>query len=134
MSWKGLSSALIILFYSNLSFAEVSGWEWFERSQSSVRQFNFEASFVVIKPNQVDSYRWVHGVQNEAEIEQLMPLEQSGVEILRRNQMVYYIAPEKTPLATNSGTIKELPALLYRDIESIKALYDAVPGQPNCCV
>ena len=61
MGWKGLSSALIILFYSNLSFAEVSGWEWFERSQSSVRQFNFEASFVVIKPNQVDSYRWVHG-------------------------------------------------------------------------
>ena len=128
MGWKGLSSALIILFYSNLSFAEVSGWEWFERSQSSVRQFNFEASFVVIKPNQVDSYRWVHGVQNDSEIEQLMPLEQSGVEILRRDHMVYYIAPEKTPLATNSSTIKELPALLYRDIESIKTLYDAVPG------
>ena len=89
MGWKGLSSALIILFYSNLSFAEVSGWEWFERSQSSVRQFNFEASFVVIKPNQVDSYRWVHGVQNDSEIEQLMPLEQSGVEILRRDHMVY---------------------------------------------
>ncbi|MCA1931243.1 MucB/RseB C-terminal domain-containing protein [Rheinheimera sp.] len=128
MGWKGLSSALIILFYSNLSFAEVSGWEWFERSQSSVRQYNFEASFVVIKPNQVDSYRWLHGVQDHSEIEQLMPLEQSGVEILRRDQMVYYIAPEKTPLATNSSTIKELPALLYRDIESIKTLYDAVPG------
>lgn len=128
MSWKGLSSALIILFYSNLSFAEISGWEWFERSQSSIRQYNFEASFVVIKPNQVDSYRWVHGVQNNTEIEQLMPLEQSGVEILRRDQMVYYIAPEKTPLATNSSTIKELPALLYRDIAAIRALYDAVPG------
>lgn len=128
MGWKGLSSALIILFYSNMSFAEVSGWEWFERSQSSVRQFNFEASFVVIKPNQVDSYRWVHGVYNNSEIEQLMPLEQSGVEILRRDQLVYYIAPEKAPLATSSSTIKELPALLYRDIESIKTLYDAVPG------
>jgi negative regulator of sigma E activity len=128
MSWKGLSSALIILFYSNLSFAEISGWEWFERSQSSIRQYNFEASFVVIKPNQVDSYRWVHGVQNNTEIEQLMPLEQSGVEILRRDQMVYYIAPEKTPLATNSSTIKELPALLYRDLAAIKTLYDAVPG------
>lgn len=128
MSWKGLSSALIILFYSNLSFAEISGWEWFERSQNSIRQYNFEASFVVIKPNQVDSYRWVHGVQNNTEIEQLMPLEQSGVEILRRDQMVYYIAPEKTPLATSSSTIKELPALLYRDIAAIKTLYDAVPG------
>lgn len=128
MGWKGLSSALIILLYSNLSFAEVSGWEWFERSQSSVRQFNFEASFVVIKPNQVDSYRWVHGVYNNSEIEQLMPLEQSGVEILRRDQLVYYIAPEKAPLATSSSTIKELPALLYRDIASIKTLYDAVPG------
>jgi negative regulator of sigma E activity len=128
MGWKGLSSALIILLYSNLSFAEVSGWEWFERSQSSVRQFNFEASFVVIKPNQVDSYRWVHGVYNDSEIEQLMPLEQSGVEILRRDQLVYYIAPEKAPLATSSSTIKELPALLYRDIASIKTLYDAVPG------
>ncbi|MDF3127010.1 MucB/RseB C-terminal domain-containing protein [Rheinheimera sp. 1928-s] len=128
MGWKGLSSALIILCYSSLSFAEVSGWEWFERSQSSVRQFNFEASFVVIKPNQVDSYRWVHGVHNDSEIEQLMPLEQSGVEILRRGEMVYYIAPEKAPLATSSSTIKELPALLYRDIESIKTLYDAVPG------
>jgi len=128
MGWKGLSSALIILCYSSLSFAEVSGWEWFERSQSSVRQYNFEASFVVIKPNQVDSYRWIHGVQQNSEIEQLMPLEQSGVEILRRDHMVYYIAPEKTPLATNSSTIKELPALLYRDIESLKTLYDAVPG------
>lgn len=128
MSWKGLSCALILLWYSSLSFAEVSGWQWFERSQSSVRRFNFEASFVVIKPNQVDSYRWLHGIQNDAEIEQLMPLEQNGVEILRRNQMVYYIEPEKTPLATNSSTIKELPALLYRDIELIKTLYDAVPG------
>jgi sigma-E factor negative regulatory protein RseB len=128
MGWKGLSSALIILCYSSLSFAEVSGWEWFERSQSSVRQYNFEASFVVIKPNQVDSYRWIHGVQDNSEIEQLMPLEQSGVEILRRDHMVYYIAPEKAPLATSSSTIKELPALLYRDIESIKTLYDAVPG------
>lgn len=128
MSWKGLSSALIILLYSSLSFAEVSGWQWFERSQNAVRQYNFEASFVVIKPNQVDSYRWVHGVQNDSEIEQLMPLEQSGVEILRRDQMVYYIAPEKAPLATSSSTIKELPALLYRDINSIKTLYDAVPG------
>lgn len=128
MGWKGLSSALIILCYSHLSFAEVSGWEWFERSQSSIRQYNFEASFVVIKPNQVDSYRWIHGVHRDSEIEQLMPLEQSGVEILRRDQMVYYIAPEKTPLATKSSTIKELPALLYRNIESIKALYDAVPG------
>lgn len=128
MSWKGLSCALIILCYSSLSFAEVSGWQWFERSQSSVRQYNFEASFVVIKPNQVDSYRWLHGVHNNSEIEQLMPLEQSGVEILRRDQMVYYLAPEKQPLATSSSTIKELPALLYRDIESIKTLYDAVPG------
>lgn len=128
MGWKGLSSALIILCYSSLSFAEVSGWDWFERSQNSVRQYNFETSFVVIKPNQVDSYRWIHGVQNDAEIEQLMPLEQNGVEILRRDHMVYYIAPEKTPLAVSSGTIKELPALLFSDVAAIKALYDAVPG------
>jgi sigma-E factor negative regulatory protein RseB len=128
MGWKGLSSALIILCYSGLSFAEVSGWDWFERSQNSVRQYNFEVSFVVIKPNQVDSYRWVHGVDNNSEIEQLMPLEHSGVEILRRNQMVYYIAPETAPLATHNSSIKELPALFFPEIENIKALYDAVPG------
>ena len=45
MGWKGLSSAFIFFCYSGLSFAESSGWEWFERSQSAVRQYNFEASF-----------------------------------------------------------------------------------------
>jgi negative regulator of sigma E activity len=128
MGWKGLSSAFIFFCYSGLSFAESSGWEWFERSQSAVRQYNFEASFVVIKPNQVDSYRWIHGLQNDSEIEQLMPLEQNGLEILRRDHLVYYFAPEKTPLATSSSTIKELPALLYSDAASVKTLYDAVLG------
>ncbi|WP_337841779.1 MucB/RseB C-terminal domain-containing protein [Rheinheimera sp.] len=128
MHWQGVCCAFILLTFSGLSQADDSGWTWFQRCQQAVRQYNFEASFVVIKPNQVDSYRWLHGVQGDDELEQLMPLEQAGLEILRRNDKVYYFAPERSAMATNNQSIKELPALLYQDLDRIQQLYDAVAG------
>jgi len=128
MTWQGVCGAFILFTFSSLSQADESGWEWFKRCQQAVRQYNFEASFVVIKPNQVDSFRWVHGVQGDVELEQLMPLEQAGLEILRRNDKVYYFAPERSAMATSNHSIKELPALLYQDLQRIQQLYDAVLG------
>lgn len=128
MNWQAFFCAFILLSSPTFCFATDSGWGWVERSQQAVRHYNFDASFVVIKPNQVESFRWVHGVHEGVEIEQLMPLEQAGLEILRRGDKVYYFAPDKSAMATTNHSIKELPGILFQKLAQVQRLYDAVLG------
>lgn len=108
--------------------ADEAGWTLLERVQQSVRQRNFDTSFVILKGNQVESYRWLHGREQDAEIEHLIPMFAEGVDILRRNGQVYYLLSERPSLITHSQNIKELPALLYQDLSRLRQLYNAVPG------
>lgn len=113
------------------AIASDAGWALFDRVQQSVRQHNFDTSFVVVKSGQVDTYRWVHGRDEQDEIEHLVPLDADGVDILRRNDVVYYLLSDRPALVTQSRSIKELPAVLYEDMARIRQLYDAVPGSSS---
>lgn len=108
--------------------ADEAGWELLERVQQSVRQRNFDTSFVILKGNQVESYRWLHGREQDAEVEHLIPMFAEGVDILRRDEQVYYLLSERPSLITHSQNIKELPALLYHELSRLRQLYNAVPG------
>lgn len=111
--------------------ADDAGWDLFKRVQQSVQQHNFDASFVVLKGGQIETYRWLHGRSDGAEIEHLVPMFAEGVDIIRRGEQVYYLLSERPSLVTHSRTIKELPALLFEDIAHIRTLYNAVPGSSS---
>ncbi|WP_333608174.1 MucB/RseB C-terminal domain-containing protein [Arsukibacterium sp.] len=121
----------LLAFVMPAALASDAGWALFDRVQQSVRQQNFDTSFVVVKSGQVDTYRWQHGRDEQDEIEHLIPLDAEGVDILRRNNVVYYLLSDRPALVTQSANIKELPAVLFEDSQRIRQLYDAVPGSSS---
>ena len=128
MQFSGFCSALILVVFSAGVSAEQGAWALFDKVQHAVKQYNFDTSFVVLKGNKVDTYRWLHGKTDEQEIEHLIPLDTSGVDILRRNSLVYYLLTDRPPFVTRSSSITELPAVLFESRATIEKLYHAVAG------
>ncbi|MEH8016184.1 MucB/RseB C-terminal domain-containing protein [Rheinheimera muenzenbergensis] len=128
MRFTGFCSALILVSLSAAASAEQTAWDLFDKVQHAVKQYNFDASFVVLKGTKVDTYRWLHGKTEQHEIEHLIPLDTSGVDILRRDALVYYLLADRPPFVTRSDSIAELPAVLFEPRANIEQLYHAVAG------
>jgi sigma-E factor negative regulatory protein RseB len=128
MRFSGVCSAIVFVIGSAWAQAEQTGWELFDKVQYAVKQYNFDTSFVVLKGGKVDTYRWLHGRTDEQEIEHLIPLDTTGVDILRRDELVYYLLTDRPAFVTHSSSIRELPALLFESKENISHLYNAVAG------
>lgn len=128
MRFYGFCSALILVSLSAVATAEQGAWALFDKVQHAVKQYNFDTSFVVLKGSKVDTYRWLHGKTDQHEIEHLIPLDTSGVDILRRDALVYYLLADRPPFVTRSNSIAELPAILFEPRANIEQLYHAVAG------
>lgn len=110
-------------------------WQQFERTQQAVRKFNFDVSFVQVRPNQLITYRWLHGIHEQSgslsvplELERLLLQDGVGTDTFRRGDKVYYAAPDAPVIVTQNDSIKELPAILFEPLPIIQQLYDIVPG------
>lgn len=117
------------------AFASEDGWKLLKHSQQAVKTFNFDVSFVQQKANHVTTFRWLHGFHQgtgalgmQTELEQLMAQDGVGTDTFRRNNVVYYAAPDAPVIATLNSSIKELPAILFKSPEVLAKLFDAVPG------
>lgn len=131
MKWLFGICCIVALSILQPAHADETGWALFNKVQQSVRQHNFDVSFVVLKGGQAETYRWLHGRDGEAEIEHVIPMFADGVDIVRRNQQVYYLLAERPSLIINSDSIKELPALLFENPTRFRKLYDAVAGSSS---
>lgn len=130
MRFQGFCCAIVLLF-SSVVQAETAGWTLFNKVQNAVKEYNFDASFVVLKGSQVDTYRWLHGKSDQQEIEHLIPLDTNGVDILRRNDSIYYLLSERPAFVLSGHTITELPAILFESQAKLAVLYNAVPGSSS---
>lgn len=126
---------LSCLLLSISAAASNDGWLQFERSQQAVKKFNFDVTFVQMRSNQLNTFRWLHGVHQasgslpvQTELEQLIPQDLVGADTFRRNDRVYYSSLGNSLLVTVNQSIKELPAILFQSQSNIMKLYDAVPG------
>lgn len=126
---------LSCLLLSLSAAASNDGWLQFERSQQAVKKFNFDVTFVQMRSNQLNTFRWLHGVHQasgslpvQTELEQLIPQDLAGTDTFRRNDRVYYSSPGNSLLVTVNQSIKELPAILFQSPNNIMKLYDAVLG------
>lgn len=128
MRFSGVCSAIVLVVFSTWAQAEQAGWALFDKVQQAVKQYNFDTSFVVLKGSNVDTYRWLHGRNDELEIEHLIPLDTSGVDILRRGEQVYYLLTDRPAFVTHSHSIPELPPLFFESKDKIQRLYNAVAG------
>jgi negative regulator of sigma E activity len=126
---------IVVLLLALPAAANSDGWLQFERSQQAVRQFNFDLTFVQVRANQINTFRWLHGVHQaegslsvKTELEQLIPQDLAGTDTFRRGDRVYYSTPDSPVQVTINHYIKELPAILFHNQLEIMKLYDAVPG------
>lgn len=131
MRLVGLCSAMLFVVVCFGAQAEQAGWALFDKVQYAVKQYNFDASFVVMKGGKVDTFRWLHGRSDEQEIEHLIPLDTSGVDILRRDELVYYLLTDRPAFISRSDNIAELPALLFAPRDVVSNLYNAVAGSSS---
>ena len=104
-----------------------------ELLSQSLRQLNFNTSFVVVKNNQAEPYHWLHGVSqgnidNEpVELEILALLNGPRRDILRVGSTVSYIEPEYAPYSIASEQISgPIPAIFGRDISVLENNYHFV--------
>ena len=118
-----------------------------ERLSQSLRQSNFNTSFVVVKNNQADPYHWLHGIaenqlsesenEGESEIEKveleiLALLNGPRRDILRVNNTVSYIEPEYAPYSIHSEQISgPIPTVFGRDISALEQNYHFVSVGKN---
>lgn len=126
---------VVLLLLAFPATASNDGWLQFERSQHAVRHFNFDLTYVQVRANQINTFRWLHGVHQAdgaipvtTELEQLIPQDLVGTDTFRRGDRVYYATPDSPILVTLNHYIKELPAILFHEQLEIMKLYDAVPG------
>jgi len=109
-----------------------------ERLSQSLRQVNFNTSFVVVKNNQAEPYHWLHGIvenkveegeeaKEPVELEILALLNGPRRDILRINNQVSYIEPEYAPYSIESEYISgPIPIALSQDISTLEKYYHFV--------
>ncbi|WP_405128084.1 MucB/RseB C-terminal domain-containing protein [Pseudoalteromonas sp. PB2-1] len=95
----------------------------------AVHTRNFDASFVVVKGQAMEPYRWLHAKQGDIELEHLSLLNGAGLEMVRVNDHVTYFEPHSEPYSVKTDSIAgPIPEVLFKDIERLSAHYDFVLG------
>ncbi|MBQ4831930.1 MucB/RseB C-terminal domain-containing protein [Pseudoalteromonas sp. MMG010] len=95
----------------------------------AVHSRNFDASFVVVKGNSMEPYRWLHAKQGDTELEHLSLLNGAGLEMVRIDNQVTYFEPQSAPYSIQTDAIAgPFPEVLFKNIESLTPQYDFVLG------
>ncbi len=106
--------------------------QWLMRLSHAMRTLNFNTSFVVVRNNRAEPYRWVHGNIEEQELELITLLNGPRNEAIRVNNKVSYLEPNKPPFSVTSEHISgPIPPALFGDIEKLSLSYDFVQVGKN---
>lgn len=137
--------SLLISFSAISADAEIAK-ESFKQLSQSLRQLNFNTSFVVVKNNQAEPYHWLHGIieqssaenENEpattqsTELEVLALLNGPRRDILRINDTVSYIEPEYAPYSIKAEQIVgPIPTVFGQDVSVLENNYHFVSVGKN---
>ncbi|WP_371188393.1 MucB/RseB C-terminal domain-containing protein [Thalassotalea maritima] len=103
--------------------------QWMQRLSNAMRTLSFDTSFVVVRNNRAEPYRWLHGVQGEQQIEFLTLLNGARSESVRLNSTVSYFESDKPPYSVRSRTIRgPVPAALFTDVDKLQQTYHFILG------
>lgn len=108
--------------------SERRGEEWFDRMQHALRSLNFDASFVHVRGQRIEPYRWLHGLSDSGqEVEVLMGLNGPEYRALRHNNYVSYYHSVGSPYRMRSTVLNgPLPAGFYEPFARMRNAYNVV--------
>ena len=101
---------------------------WLKKLSLSLKQLNFNTSFVVVKNNQAEPYHWFHGINESGEeLEIISLLNGPRRDVLRKGDVVSYIEPELPPYSIATKQISgPIPTVFRGDMSLISNSYDFV--------
>lgn len=104
------------------------GAQWFDRMQEALRGLNFDASFVHVRGERIEPYRWVHGVsENGIEVELLAGMNGPEYRALRHNNHTSYYHSLGTPYSMRASVLNgPIPAGFFHPYERISNAYHVV--------
>lgn len=116
------------LFAQQQDGAEEVAQAWLEKMAWSLRNLNYQISFVLLYPNgDFEPYTWRHGLVDGQEMEHLSLLNGPGREIVRVADKVSYFEPNVPPYSLKSEVINgPIPAEFFRQPQSLTQGYDFV--------
>ncbi|WNC69410.1 MucB/RseB C-terminal domain-containing protein [Thalassotalea nanhaiensis] len=101
--------------------------QWLQRLSNSMKTLNFDTSFVVVRNNRAEPYRWLHGIENNRELELITLLNGPRKEAIRIDNVVSYFESDHSPYSVNNNSISgPIPAALFGDIEKLQLIYDFI--------
>lgn len=104
-----------------------TAFQWLERLSHSMRNLNFDTSFVVVRNNRAEPYRWLHGKIDDQELEVITLLNGPRSEAVRINSKVTYFESDQAPYSIDSGIITgPIPAALFSDVNKLQHTYTFV--------
>lgn len=104
------------------------GTQWFETLQHALRALNFDATFVHVRGDRIEPYRWLHGVsENGVEVELLAGMNGPEYRALRHNDHVSYYHALGTPYSMRADILDgPIPVGLFHPFERISDAYHVV--------
>ncbi|NMP17676.1 MucB/RseB C-terminal domain-containing protein [Thalassotalea sp. Y01] len=104
--------------------SKATAQQWMERLNQAMRTLNFDTSFVVVRNNRAEPYRWLHGIKEGEQLELITLLNGARQEAIRYNSTVSYFEPDRVPYSVQSNTIRgPIPASLYTDYSLLQQTY-----------
>ncbi len=104
-----------------------SALQWVQRLSSSLKELNFDTSFVVVRNNRAEPYRWLHGVEENNELELLTLLNGPRKESIRIDNNVSYFESDNPPYTVNSSAISgPIPRAFSGNVEKLQQSYDFI--------
>lgn len=104
------------------------GAQWFDKMQQALRELNFDASFVHVRGERIEPYRWLHGVsENGVEVELLAGMNGPEYRALRHNDHVSYYHALGTPYSMRANILNgPVPAGFFQPFDYISSAYHIV--------
>lgn len=101
--------------------------QWLQRLSHSMKTLNFDTSFVIVRNNRAEPYRWLHGIENNRELELITLLNGPRKEAIRIDNVVSYFESDHSPYSVNNNSISgPIPAALFGNIEKLQLIYDFI--------
>ncbi|SFC21679.1 MucB/RseB C-terminal domain-containing protein [Pseudoalteromonas denitrificans] len=99
------------------------------KMSETIHHNNFNASFAVVKGNNMEPYRWLHGISGNNELEHLSLLNGAGLEIFRMNDQVTYFEPQSEPYTIIAKHISgPIPDVFFQDVTLLESAYNFTLG------
>lgn len=101
--------------------------QWIERLSLSLKNLNFDTSFVVVRNNRAEPYRWLHGVDSDKELEIVTLLNGPRKESIRIENVVSYFESDNPPYSVFGSSITgPIPSAFWNNIDKLKQTYHFV--------